>query len=361
MANPNLVLNNHSSKSYVGIGSTYNYTVEISNFGGTTTATNIILTDLIPMGADFIIGSVTIDNVGSPTDEPSLGINIPDLGVGAITTVLMGAKVMAIPPENPMVNYAQVDFQYFDGVATQSSLVSSSGALTTINAATLVVSKVAPSIVGLGNVLQFSVTIGNYGTTTALSVTLIDTIPLGTTFVPGSIQVGGTTVAGSPAPPSGVLVGNLPAGFEYHVTFKANVVSIPSTTAITNYADSSCSYIVDPSTTTTTSARFTSNITTTSIAYATLTTVTLESSQDYATCSDIITFTVTIPNIGNITALNVTIIDTIPNGMTFVSNSVNINGTTVPGISPQAPLGMNIGSIPAGQTSTVKYNCQINC
>lgn len=358
MANPNLVINKSVNKNYSNIGDIITYTISLYN-NGTATATNVVMTDLIPQGENFINNSIYVDTINKVGVNPALGIDLSSISIGQLSTVTFQAQVVNIPVLNPMVNTAQIDFQYVDSTIVLSSIVNSNSISTTVSAAILSLTKTAPSIISLGSTLTYTVNVSNIGSVTANNVTLLDTIPEGTTYVSGSATINGVTAPNSPAPPTGLNIGNLQNGYMFDLVFKVNVVSLPASGFITNYCDASCTYIVDPSTTTTVSQRFTSNIVTSAVGFASLSSITLYSNSSYSKCGDIITFTVSIPNTGNFTALNVLITDTIPNGLTFVPNSVLINGVTIPGINPQ--IGISVGTISAGQTSVVKFNMQVSC
>ena len=55
-----------------------------------------------------------------------------------------------------------------------------------------------------------------------------------------------------------------------------------------------------------------------------------------ATIGDILTYTITLENTGNIQATNLTFSDTIPEGTTFVDNSFTLNGTAILDANPNA-------------------------
>ncbi|NBI29017.1 DUF11 domain-containing protein [Chengkuizengella marina] len=75
-------------------GDILTYTIEITN-PGPSIATNIILTDVEPIGSDFIENSVTINGVLQPGADPNAGIQLGDLVAGETTTVQFRVRVTA--------------------------------------------------------------------------------------------------------------------------------------------------------------------------------------------------------------------------------------------------------------------------
>lgn len=70
-----------------------------------------------------------------------------------------------------------------------------------------------------------------------------------------------------------------------------------------------------------------------------------------------ITYTISIPNNGNVTAYNVVLIDTIPNGTVYVPGSLHVDGNPIGG----TPASISVGTIPAGNTSVVTFKVQVTC
>ncbi|MGL4913777.1 MAG: DUF11 domain-containing protein, partial [Romboutsia sp.] len=71
---------------------------------------------------------------------------------------------------------------------------------------------------------------------------------------------------------------------------------------------------------------------------------------------DTLTYTIVVPNTGNVSGTNVILKDTIPNGTTFVTNSMQINGAS----STEVPPNINLGTILAGEVKTIIYQVLVN-
>ena len=171
----------------------------------------------------------------------------------------------------------------------------------------------------------------------------------------------GFAVVGNPNPSGVTLPNSIGGGKTSTVTFKVTVLTIPSPNPIPNSATQTYDYIVDSTTTPNTlgSGFSNTNIVSTQINNANLGNVRKSTDKLYAKCGDIVTYTITIPNSGSTTAINILLIDTIPNGTSFVSNSVNVNGITIPGANPST--GVTIPNIGAGGTATLTFKVQITC
>ncbi|WP_250675824.1 DUF11 domain-containing protein [Paraclostridium ghonii] len=74
--------------------------------------------------------------------------------------------------------------------------------------------------------------------------------------------------------------------------------------------------------------------------------------------NDIVTYTVTVSNMGNVKAFNSIITDEIPSALSFIDGSVVIDGVSQPtGVSPIT--GISIGSVNIGKVRVISYQCQV--
>ncbi|PDY01206.1 hypothetical protein COM66_28030, partial [Bacillus cereus] len=72
---------------------------------------------------------------------------------------------------------------------------------------------------------------------------------------------------------------------------------------------------------------------------------------------DVLTYTVTLTNTGNVPADNTLFTDPIPNGTPFVPNSVTRDGAPLPGADPT--VGFTVGSIAPGASVTVSFQVTV--
>ena len=196
-----------------------------------------------------------------------------------------------------------------------------------------------------GDVLTYSVAINNPNNGILNGVGFTDAIPSGTTFVGGSLTVTNATVVGT-NPAAGLTLNNIPANTTATVSWQVTVGNaIPTPNPIPNTAT-----VTDPSGTT-----ITTNQVTTTVNHADLTapgsfvkTVDLA----FAEPGDVLTYTMSLTNTGNVAADNVVLTDAVPAGTTFVAGSV-IGATGTP-----PTLTLN-SSIPAGGTAVVSFQVQV--
>ena len=73
---------------------------------------------------------------------------------------------------------------------------------------------------------------------------------------------------------------------------------------------------------------------------------------------DVLTYSVNIQNTGDAPSDTTTFFDTPPPGTSFVAGSVFVNNVAQPAASPLA--GVNVGSVPAGGTTTVRFQVRVN-
>ena len=78
----------------------------------------------------------------------------------------------------------------------------------------------------------------------------------------------------------------------------------------------------------------------------------------FAAKGDTLTYTITITNQGNVDVNNIYFTDNIPNGTTFVENSVMVDGTKMPAYRPET--GYNVANLSPNQSTTTCFQVTVD-
>ncbi|CAH2466433.1 MULTISPECIES: DUF7507 domain-containing protein [Bacillus cereus group] len=339
-------------KTFATIGDTISYTITLSN-PGNVTSQNIIFTDTLPDGTTFISGTLTSDSGTQQIGNPASRIQIGNINPGGTATITINVLVTNIPSINPISNSSSIQFQHIvdpsQPAITQTA--SSNTVTTTINSAILTTTKsVDKSIISVGDTVTYTTTITNTGNTPATNVTFTSAIPASTTFIPNSVTINGIQQPGA-QPALGVNIPNIAPGETVTVTFQVNVISVPPSNSIMGNDTILYSYTVDPNGTPVTTSTST-NIATNPVLDAMITMV-KSVDQTLVTLGDTITYTTVLTNSGNTNATNITFTDLIPDGTTFITDSVTIDGITQIGLNPNT--GITIGAIAPNNSISIAF------
>ncbi|MGL4798985.1 MAG: hypothetical protein ACRCWY_06290 [Cellulosilyticaceae bacterium] len=90
--------------------------------------------------------------------------------------------------------------------------------------------------------------------------------------------------------------------------------------------------------------------------------ITLAKSVDknYTIFHDTITYTIALDNTtGTAPGSSGILIDTVPTGLSFIPNTLAINGVTIPAANPNPPSSVNLGTIPAGTITTITFQALV--
>lgn len=194
-----------------------------------------------------------------------------------------------------------------------------------------VVKSVNTDVATVGDVLVYTIEIINAGSVPATNVFFQDSIPQGTLFIENSVVVNGVLQEGAD-PELGFPLNNLPTGASTIVTFEVLIDEIPQGNNVVNNANVTGDFLVNPTEPPIT-VTVPSNTVMTVVNSPGLNVIKSVSAAE-AGVGDTLTYTVRIQNSGTVAATNVSFLDPIPSGTTFVANSVIINGTPQPGLNP---------------------------
>ncbi|GKU25135.1 DUF7507 domain-containing protein [Clostridium folliculivorans] len=340
------------SKTYATVGDTLTYTSEITN-NGNTSITNTTFIDSVPEHTSFVIGSVKINGVPYSGYDPNSGFTLGTINPGNTISVTFAVTVSSVPPSGYVNNSSILNYQYkIDPSGAFLPASATSNTVTTyINLGNITVTKEADrSIVRLSNAITYRFVLTNTGNTLLRNVFFKDIIQAESSFNTGSVYVNGVNRP-SFNPNTGFALNDIPVGQQIAVSFTVTANSIPQNNTLLNKADVTYSYYVDPNGTITTKTK--SSNTTTVYVYDTIVSANKSVDKAIAKLGDTLNFTITIKNEGNVPAQHIFFQDILDSQVSFVADSVYIDGVQKPGYNPNN--GFNLSDIAAGVTTTVKF------
>ncbi|MCC7142305.1 MAG: DUF11 domain-containing protein, partial [Candidatus Eisenbacteria bacterium] len=328
----------------VSPGDSLRYVLSIRNTGDMN-ATSVVVRDTL----DTDIASVTgITGSGSLAAGPPKVItwNVGTLNAGATASRQFDGE-LSFPLDHgtTVLNRAAVTSGQTSSVLT-NQLTSTVVAAPLFTASTKSASDLSGAPLRPGDTVAYSLTIRNTGDMNATGVTVLDT--LATQFTGASaISGGGTYDAGPPATIAWSL-GNIAAGAQQVLTYNATLdTPIDHGTAITNRAgvasDQTGSVLTSTSSLSITSAP---SFSTDSKGWEDINGGLLQA-------GDIIEYTLTIPNTGDMNATGVVVTDVFPAHLTYAAGTTTLNGAAVPDVSGASPLVAGMATNSPGEAAGV--------
>ena len=347
------------NKAYAEVGDTLTYTVVVTNTG-TVIANNVVFRDNPPNGTTFVPNSITRQIppglvVPIPGADPSApaGVSLGNIPPGGSVIVTFQVTVDSIPVPNPAVNFGTIDADFpVDPDNPIHKTFDTNPVDTKVEIADInVVKTVDKDAVEVGDTLTYTVVVTNTGTVTVDNVIFNDSPPVGTTFIPGTFRLNGVLQPGTD-PNVGINIGSIPPGGLKTVSFRVIVDVLPPGGQITNIASVDYEFRIDPAGPVDKRTE-PSNPVDTEVELVQLQVI-KDVDKIVAIIGETLTYTINIANAGTVTAMDVVFTDEIPDGTTFVENSVLVNGVAQPGANPEA--GILIGDIPPGGFATVEFS-----
>ncbi|MDA1979009.1 DUF11 domain-containing protein, partial [Bacillus cereus] len=355
----NLNSNKAVDLAFAMVGDTLTYTITL-NQTGNVAANDVIIQDMIPQGTTFIENSVIVNGEALPGVDPASGIPIGTIIVDGDAIASFQVTVTSIPIRNELNNQAITTFNYIvnpNNVPVTNTTTTNTVTTTVQNDNIIAIKAVDFTSALPGQTLTYTITITNNGNITIEDLLLVDTAPVDTTFVIGSVTINGINQPNA-NPENGITLGTLAPNDSVIITFQVTISSSTLQSTINN--DATIFYtpivgLIEPPITITKQidivTKQTNTVTTTIIDPM----VHIEKTADKSivVLGDILTFTLEIFNDSPIPTVSTSVIDTIPAGTTFIENSVTLNGTPVPNVRPDT--SMNIGSLPADAVAILTF------
>ena len=333
----------------VAIGDILTYTTTLTNTGNTD-ATAVVFTDNIPGGTTFIDGSVLINNIPQLNANPSTGILVGTIAPNISISVTFSVTVIALPATGHVQNQSTSRYR----INVEEQISTSNITFTEVISANVIATKTTPiQYADLQTIIPYTISIINNGNIQVENIIATDIIPADTSFIENSVIVNGKARPND-NPLHGIQIDTIPPNTTATILFQVRVTSIPQTNPISNTSTIEFQYTLPDR----------PPITETIISSAAVTEInhaTLNSNKAvdlaFATVGDTLTYTITLNQTGNVAANDVVIQDMIPQGTTFIENSVIVNGKTLPGVNPVS--GIPIDTIIVGGDAIASFQVSV--
>ncbi len=338
-------------------GQTLTYTITITN-SGNVTIEDLLARDTLPIDTTFVVGSVTINGINQPNENPENGITLGNLAPNESVIITFQVTISSSTLQSTINNNASVSYTVIiDPTKPPITITKQTNTVTTTVIDPMVrIEKTADkSIAVIGDIITFTLAVFNHSPIPTISTSVVDSIPAGTTFIENSVTINGTPVP-NVRPDTGINIGSLSADTVATITFQVLVTSIPSNSTIINSAIVTGAFQLTPQDPIITFI-VNSNIVRIPVQFATAT-VTKNASVSSAYLNQYFDYTVRITNTSEISLSNISLQDTIPAGLQFINGTVFINGERSPLANP------NIGFLVAtnlepNETIIVLFTVQV--
>jgi uncharacterized repeat protein (TIGR01451 family) len=337
---PDVDITKSASAQSVNPGSSFSYTVEVTN-GGTAPASGVVVTDSVPAG-------LTITNVSGPGCSfagQNVTCNVGTLAAGgsASITITVQATAQACPS---VVNSAHVEWSGGSPNGSPAPAAADSNQVTVaVNCAPgISITKSASSTtISPGGSFTYTVQVANGGNASASGVVVTDSVPAGLTIT--NVSGPGCSFAGQNVTCN---VGTLAAGGSASITItvQATAQACPSVVNSAHVA-----YQGGQGTSSATSNAVTVGVSCTPNVQIVKNSDAPAGGVD---SGDSFSYTITVTNGGNAPATGVVVTDQIPAGL-------RVDGVTGPNCSVAGHLvTCDVGTLAAGSSATITIHVTAN-
>ncbi len=320
-------------------GNTVTYTITVAN-AGASTATAVSVADPTPVGLTFV------SNAGACTTAFPCALGAMAPGETRVIQATFQVPASYQLPD-PIVNVATVTSATPDPNPADNTASAETG----VGADLMLVKTATPSPAVAGSVLEFTLASTNLGGRIADNLAITDAVPTGTTFVSAAMSDGQTcsTLPGVGATGTirCVWPGQTLAGATRTLVILVRVnAGLASGATIANTAVTS-SDVNDPNPSNNTATTSTPVVQSADIAVA------KSVDQPTPNFGDVVTFIVTVSNLGPSDATGVGVVDALPAGLEFVG------ATPAQGTFDQASGLWTVGALPVGGSTQLAITARV--
>ncbi|MEG0133838.1 MAG: DUF3794 domain-containing protein [Clostridium sp.] len=238
-----LILEKSSNVDMAIVGDVINYTITATN-NGDVDFTDVVIKDLLAPGIDFVEGSVVVDTVSMPSENILSGVDVGSISVNG--SVILMFKAIVVNEVETICNVASADYYYSinGGVTTLYGMKQSNPNCIIIEKSTVLVTKEAnKTLVSLNDIIEYTATITNNGTSAINSVVFRDILPNTLMLINNSVTINGVQVI-NPNLSLGINIGIIAPKVTVTIKYEAKVIAGTCSGKIENNAYAEYKYVL---------------------------------------------------------------------------------------------------------------------
>ncbi len=355
-APPNLVLTKTVQSGDGSAGATLVYGLSVVNLGNTS-ATSVVLEETVPQLTTFEAASSSAGWVCTPNGNPgsTCTLNVGTLGSGATAARTFAVRVASsFPPGSP----STIDNTACASSTPPDDTPEDNCDSTSTPAGSPDLATVKSLVSGNGNpgsTLVYNLAVSNAGNQAAAGVTVTDTVPALSTFLPAGSSPGWSCTPNNNAGSACTLaVGTVTPGTSVNRTFAVQLAATfpANPPAIDNTACSSTTTGGDPA------ANNCGSVSTPAGGNPDLRTTKSVASGSGEPSSTLV-YSLAVANIGNRDAAGVQLADTVPTLSTFLPGSSSPGWTCLPNNNAGSTCTLSLGTVAAGASASRTFAVQL--
>ncbi|MCK5124902.1 MAG: PKD domain-containing protein [candidate division Zixibacteria bacterium] len=344
---PAILITKQVDKLNAREGEELEYTITIRN-NSFQTIDHIMVSDTIQDLSSYVSGSITTGGLY----DPNTNVTTWDFSsFGPRSAMTMTFKVLLDGPYSsfPSVvrNQAFAEIDDIETLATAARSFASNIVETIVDETTGgelgLLKQVDIALASPGDVLTYTITVTNEGSTTADNVMIYDAIPDLTSYVANSISAGGTynSVSDSLEWNLGTITAFASQAVTFQVTIDSHVqdnIEIPNTALATSSIGG-----------------HESNRVLTAVSLVPLV-VTKTTDTPSGMVGDLMRFTIKVENFSGDIFTDVHVLDTMPGGLFIIDGTSLLDGSSMTDPTGSNPYEWTLGDLPAGGVMTLEYS-----
>ncbi|WP_342572745.1 DUF11 domain-containing protein [Paenibacillus sp. FSL R5-0749] len=344
---PRLEVKKQCNVAIATLGQSLTYMIEIVNTGNCTATVHVV--DSLSAETSLLPNSVLRDAIPLPGASPENGLPAAEIAPGATLRYHFQVVILRIPAGLKLLNQAEVNYAF---VASEGRTVRGVERSNTVEV-NMVSSRLEVSLQAerdqtfSGDIIMYTVIVSNPGFVAATGAQVTIALPQGIVFIPASVIVD-EMFAPQVTPDTGVELGEILPGSSVRIQYRVQVVGGSDENGISSVAV--LTYISAGQRETVYSNQVTLEVIQPRISVVkTVLPVT-------ATWGDTVQYNITVSNASSY-AVDGTLMDILPTGMTFVEGSLGWNGVKRPGTN--LAKGLNLGTLTARSNLNIQFEAKL--